>query len=101
MPQNPTDDFCFVSDSVQLAWIPEAAMWGQNSSGNSFEWTVLSRIVSIPSLLSNRTHNPWFVSSPLGWRSDSSKLEAMVTSMGEAGPQCLWSYSPFSVTWYP
>jgi hypothetical protein len=48
---------------------------------------------------SNRTHNPGFVSSTLGYRLSPSVLEGMVTGMGEEGPQCLWSYRPFAATW--
>jgi hypothetical protein len=109
MPHSSTGPlFCFVSDSVQLAWIPAMALLSSSGSeddaeagdeASSYEWTVEARSVSIPPALSNRTHNPGFVSNVFGHRIDASRLEAVVTSMENEGPGCLWGYRPYSVVW--
>jgi hypothetical protein len=111
MPHSNTGgpDFCFVSGSVQLAWIPAAAILPSIAAdaavttvkldASEYEWTVVDTAASISPSESNRTHNPGFVSSTLGYRLSPSVLEGMVTGMGEEGPQCLWSYRPFAATW--
>lgn len=120
--------FCVVSSSVQLAWIPAAAILPsigtrsglRNHTGHSngarldsltaaptprdldgYKWTVeqYGQNVAIASVLANRTHNPGFVSDIFGYRNRPDMLDGMVTSMGEEGPLCLFTYRPFSVTW--
>eukprot|EP01052_Picozoa_sp_SAG31_P044964 SAG31_NODE_8033_length_1536_cov_1.805150_1_plen_395_part_01 len=114
-PMPHTDPLCFVSSSVQLAWIPAAAilpsMPGVHddehranyiTSDHDFEWTVEpgSDDLSISPALSNRTHNPGFVSDAFGHRMDPTTMEGVLTSMGSLhGSECLWSYRPFAVTW--
>lgn len=109
-----------VSSSVQLAWIPAAAILPsvataargkRNSHPNSqtltaafvdldkHKWTVASLDVAIAPALANRTHNPGLVSNIFGHRSDPHRLEGMVTGMGDQGPDGLFTYRPFSVSW--
>lgn len=134
MPPSQMDgDFCFVSSSVQLAWIPAAAILPSiatqsglrnlnadrtghsNGAGRSnrltaepplrdpdgYKWTVeqYGQNVAIASAFANRTHNPGFVSNIFGYRNRPDMLDGIVTSMGSEGPQCLFTYRPFSVTW--
>lgn len=127
-PPQMGGDFCVVSSSVQLAWIPAAAILPsvetrsglRNHTGHSngarpdsltaaptprdpdgYTWTVeqYGQNVAIASVLANRTHNPGFVSDIFGYRNRPDMLDGMVTSMGEEGPLCLFTYKPFSVTW--
>ena len=91
-------DWCPVASSVQLAWIPEAAILGDSWEAQSFQWVVEVQRLSLPANASNRTHNPGFVSSALGHRLDPARIEAVVTSAGDLGQQCVWSYRPWSVT---
>eukprot|EP01048_Picozoa_sp_COSAG05_P016482 COSAG05_NODE_2126_length_3522_cov_3.381245_2_plen_647_part_00 len=93
----PGTQCCAMASSVQLAWIPEEALLGSDST---YSWTVEEQAVRIAPNISNRTHNPGLVSDVLGRRLDPTHIEGVVTSMTASGPgcACLWSYRPFAIT---
>ena len=97
---------CALQRGARRGWLDHGLIegmvrvhYGDGDGGPlAFEWTVEVQRLSLPAAGSNRTHNPGFVSSPLGHRLDPARVDAMVTSAGDLGQQCVWSYRPWAVT---